>query len=88
MPHYRADPDDPDAPIPCSRYSAGYGVIEPGSRVEYVNPELPPGAQLGGPHTVTEMWIFGAETLAVLDGGEWECSADNLRLLPVGPTRY
>ena len=75
---YRTDPDDPDAPLPLSRYNCGHGVIEPGDQVEYIGPIPLPGA----PHVVTELLAFGPETLAILNGGQYECSADNLRPLP------
>ena len=77
---YRTDPDDPDAPIQLSRYSHLHGVINCGDAVEYVNPSGPP---LPGPLVLTELYAFGTDSvLAILNDGEYETSADNLRALP------
>jgi hypothetical protein len=79
---YRSDPDDPDAPIQLERYSHLHGVIRPGDACEYVNPQAPP---LPGPLVITELWAFGTDVLAILNDGEYETSADNLRALPPAP---
>ena len=76
---YRTDPDDPDAPVVLDRYDCGHGVIRPGDSVEYVNPSAPP---LPGPLVITELLAFGTDVLAILNGGEYETSADNLSPLP------
>jgi hypothetical protein len=78
---YRTDPDDPDAPVPLERFSHLHGVIRCGDPVEYVNPDAPP---LPGPLVLTELLAFGPDVLAILNDGEYETSADNLRALPTG----
>ena len=89
MPFYRADPDDPGAPIQLARYSSGRGELTPGCRVTYD----PPGVGLPEPeHTVAELWAFGPEepgdeswVTAILDGGTYEVNADHLTLIPPRP---
>ncbi len=73
---YRTDPDDPDAPLPLTRYSHLHGEIRPGDAVEYVNPAAPP---LPGPLVLTELLAFGTDVLAILNDGEYETDASNLR---------
>lgn len=78
--YYHTDPDDPEAPIVLTRYSSGHGEIKPGDAVEYVNPEAAPLP--AGPLIVAELVAFGTDVQAILNDGQYEVSADNLRPLP------
>lgn len=90
---YTQDPDDPDSPAVLEEYAGPHhGVIRPGDRVVYENPALrrPDGTYatggMDGPLTVTEIIDLGEGLVqAVLNDGEWEVSAANLRALPGAP---
>jgi hypothetical protein len=80
---YEADADDPLAPILLTEYRG----LRPGDHVVYDNPQSAAG--LDGPLVISEIWQFAGIgphfpefTSAVLNGGEYECNADNLRTAP------
>jgi hypothetical protein len=73
---YRTDPLDPDAPVVQLFHYGPHGRIRPGDRVEYTGP-LP----LSGPLIVAELIAFGDLVSAILNDGEYEVSADNLRVI-------
>jgi hypothetical protein len=80
---YRADPKDPDAPVLLDHYKD----LRPGMAVVYANPKLPL-TSFGEPITITELWSFkltgrrGRSVTAILNDGEWEVTADNLKPAP------
>jgi hypothetical protein len=79
--YYTTDPTDPYAPVELEEYRG----IRVGDSVAYDNPDS--AATLEGPLTVSALYRFppGVQMwtveyiAAVLNGGEYECSADNLR---------
>jgi len=79
------DTSAPDAPKELKEYAGQYhGTIRVGDHVVYENPALlRDGVYFTGgmdpPLVVTEIIDFGDFTAAVLNDGEWECQADNLR---------
>lgn len=82
---YTTDPLDEEAPMLLSEYTNEAGqTIRPGSEVYYVRP-----MGLEGAHKVEELYLFPAtrtvpdRVSVILDGGKYECSAENLRLEPV-----
>ena len=90
----RTNPGDPEAPRVLAEYvtnPTGY-LLTPGAVVTYVNPAMPglgnPTPE-GGPMEVAELILYpDAErpyVAAILDGGAYECSADNL--VPVEAVR-
>lgn len=92
---YDNDQNDPDAPrLLIEYYGPHYGLLRPGDQVVYENPswQQPDGSyRTGGmdpPLQVDELIDFGADCdcppQAVLNNGEWECSADNLRAVNPG----
>ena len=87
---YETDPDDPDAPVELDEYNG----LRPGMRVLYQNPawRMPDGTfKTGGmdpPLVIDEILRFPTEiplVQAVVNGGEWECNADNLVPEPEAP---
>jgi hypothetical protein len=89
--YYETDPRDPDAPVELTEYEGRHGLVTVGATVEYDNPEMPglgSPAPEGEPLTVSALYDFG-DIPASLDGGRWvtailnggayECLADNLR---------
>lgn len=85
---YDTDPDDPDAPRELTEYaSPHHGTIKPGDRVAYENPAWRRGdgtyrtGGMDGPLVITEIISSGDFVTAVLNDGEYECNADNLRTL-------
>jgi hypothetical protein len=80
---YRANPKDPDAPVLLDHYKD----LRPGLMVVYDNPRMA-GARLPGPLVVTELWEMQLShsrrrsITAILNDGEWEVSADNLKPAP------
>lgn len=93
---YRTDPDDPTAPVELREHTGRWhGVIRPGDLVAYENPATrrEDGTYrahgMDGPLAVTEIIDFGDDpdepghrfVQAVLNDGEYECNADNLRAL-------
>lgn len=68
---YRTDPTDPEAPVVLDEYRG----IRPGDRVIYTG-----SMQLDEELVVDELVRLDADFVtAVLGGGTWEVSADNLR---------
>jgi hypothetical protein len=92
---YRADPADPDAPLVLTAYLGPYhGLIRPGDRVVYENPywRQADGSYktggMDGPLVITELVdVFrnGISPQAILNDGEWEVSASNLRAITDEP---
>lgn len=93
--YYDTDPRDPDAPVELTEYQGRHGLIEPGATVDYDNPAMPglgSPAPEGVPLVVSALYDFGGipashdrlGVQAVLNGGAYECSADNLRPVPRG----
>jgi hypothetical protein len=94
---YGTSPADPDGPRELTEYRGPrHGLLRPGFRVAYENPAWlqPDGSYrtggLDGPLTVTELidlggdgvpWLESGRVQAVLNDGEYEVSADNLRWL-------
>jgi len=84
---YRTDPGDPDAPVVLEEYAGDHGVIRPGDQVVYENPawrQADGSYWTGGmdpPLEVTEIIDFGGghPPQAILNNGEYEVSAANLR---------
>jgi hypothetical protein len=86
---YNTGPDDSQAPRELEEYDGPHhGVIRVGDRVVYENPAFrkPDGSYktggMDGELVVEEIIDFGVEGVppqAVLNDGQWECSADNLR---------
>ena len=82
-PYYEHPPDDPDAPV----HLAEWEGLRPGSAVSYVGPMPMPG-----PLVVTALHRFPEVTmactrdagyvLAILNEGEYEVDAANLRAEP------
>ncbi|MBO0838920.1 MAG: hypothetical protein J2P28_25870 [Actinobacteria bacterium] len=74
---YETDPDDPEAPIVLTEYMG----LKPGDRVTYIG-HAPPWRANHRP-VIAELvaWrgTYPHGTLAILDEGEWEVDADNLR---------
>ena len=78
---YVSDPKDPDAPVLLSEYHG----IRPGDRVTATS--ITPAA---GPLVVDEIYEFrdnghGGWVTAILNDGQWETSADNLRRISPAP---
>jgi hypothetical protein len=90
--YYETDPRDPDAPVELTEYEGRHGLIEPGATVEYDCPEAPhrgSPAPEGVPLVVSALYDFGDTragrwVTAILNGGAYECAADNLRPVPRG----
>lgn len=78
--YVRTDPGDPEAPRVLAQYLTPRGdTIRPGMQVAYHGPVPLPGHW----HTVAELIDYGEPPVqAVLDGGAYEVSADNLRAAP------
>jgi hypothetical protein len=79
--YYVTDPADPDAPVALEEYNG----IKPGDRVRYENPEAPWLPPLLGSLTVSAIYQFidnghGGWLTAILNDGEYEVDATNLRL--------
>jgi hypothetical protein len=80
---YSTDPDDPDAPVLLDEWNG----LRPGASVVYENPawQQPDGSYktggMDGPLVVTELYAFGEHVTAILNDGEWECNAANLRVV-------
>jgi hypothetical protein len=87
--YYAVDPDDPDAPrVVLAYHGAHHGPLAPGDTVEYDNPSMPglgSPAPDGLPLVLAELVdLLGAEyapeaIFTDTEGGQYECSADNLR---------
>jgi len=79
--YYETDPNDPEAPIPLTEYRG----LRPGMNVTYQNPHAP-SLGLPGPLIVDELIQWNTpgtpNVQAVLNGGEYEVNADNLRPAP------
>jgi hypothetical protein len=75
--YVRTDLMGSGSPRELAEYTTTAGhLIRPGSQVEYIGPVPLPG----GPHTVDELIDYGVPPVqAILNGGVYECSADNLR---------
>jgi hypothetical protein len=77
--YYWTDPDDPDAPVQLEEYQG----IQVGDTVTYANPSFK--AWLPEPLVVSGLYRFdlirpeGGFVTAILNDGEWEVNADNLR---------
>jgi hypothetical protein len=77
---YITDAADPEAPVELTEYNG----LRPGVEVVYDNPALPP---LPRPLVVTELIRFHPDTddpggvSAILNEGEYEVNADNLRVV-------
>jgi hypothetical protein len=76
---YRTDPLDPDAPVVQAFHYGPHGRIRPGDRVEYTGPL--PLVQQARELIVAELIAFGDLVSAILNDGEYEVSADNLRVI-------
>ena len=82
---YDNDQADPDAPRLLAEYFGAWhqGAIRPGDTVVYDCPQAPyrgSPAPEGVPLVIAELLTFGAGPVqAVLNDGEFEMSADNLR---------
>lgn len=84
------DPDDPDSPRVLAEFTGAKGTIRPGDMVTYENEawRQPDGTyKTGGmdpPLRVDELIDYGLGPVqAIINDGEWEVSAANLR--PAGP---
>lgn len=79
--YYITDPGDPDAPVRLTEYNG----LHDGASVAYENPawRQPDGTYYTGgmdpPLVVTEILQVGPHVTAILNDGEWETNADNLR---------
>ncbi len=84
--YYETDPTDPYAPVELEEYRG----IRVGDSVVYDNPDS--AATLEGPLTLSALYRFSGGPVtaapvglpkeyitAILNGGEFECNADNLR---------
>ena len=82
---YENDQADPGAPRLLAEYFGAYhqGALRPGDQVTYFCPVAPyrgSPAPEGVPLVIAELIDFGAGPVqAVLNDGDYECSADNLR---------
>jgi len=75
MSYYNTDPNDPEAPVLLERYNG----LSPGDAVEYVNDRWPGGA-ISGPLVLTALYDWPEHGVsAILNDGEWEVDAVNLR---------
>jgi hypothetical protein len=80
--YYDTDPDDPTAPIELEEYNG----IKVGDTVTYHNPHSMIGLDGEGPLRVDAFYRFvgvlredGDYICAILNGGAYECNADNLK---------
>jgi hypothetical protein len=75
----RTDPGDPEAPRELAEYTTPAGdVLRPGIQAAYYGPIPLPGEHWRRIEALIDYGIPPVQ--AILDGGEYEVSADNLRL--------
>lgn len=90
--YYAVNPGDPEAPrVLLAYHGIHHGPLAPGDTVEYDNPDMPglgSPAPDGLPLTLAELVdLLGPDyppeaIFTDTQGGQYECSADNLRAVP------